>query len=726
MLQEHRLCGSRCFLMAVAAVAVALAVAGPAQGQTADLDKIDSAIKQIPADAAFFNTMLRNREQIEAIGKSKAWARLMALPAVQDLRKMADSELGKPGSPLAQFRAFFEQPENRQLLEVLGDMVSHEVYIYGGENFADFMALLADINGAVQFGPLQAILTEGPAAANRPDTQIIAVLQALDANRERLKPPDLIIGFKLTKPDAAEAQLKRLEELLQGVLAQTPQLKGRLKREKVAGGEFLTFTLDGSMVPWQEIPFKRFEEKPGQFDALQKSLRQMKLTISFGIRDGYLLLSIGESNKQLTRLGQGKRLIDRPEFKPLGKFAKERLTSISYTSQAFNAKIATGKEDIDGLVEFAKGALTKANLTADQRKRIDKDLDDLATGLKSGITEPGASLGFAFLTKRGQESYSYALDSAARAGTVKPLTLLNHVGGSPILACVGRGMPTPEQYKGFIKWVKKAYGYVEEFALPHMPPGERDKYEQIMKIAQPFLARADKVTAEMLLPALADGQIAFVLDAKLTSKQWHPAMPAGNKPLPILEPAFVFGVSDAPLLEKAFGEYRGITNEFLTQLNKLAPNEVPQLQIPPPQSRKAKAGTLYFYPLPAQLGLDKRIIPTAGVAPSVASLTISHEHAERLLTRTPLKVDGGPLAKTDRPLLSAVYFDWAGFVDALTPWVDYGFDQAGKSGQDLDSIAKQVRTVAEVLKCLRTVTSVTYIEGNAVVTHSEVVIRDVE
>ena len=41
------------------------------------------SLKWIPADASNYSSMLRNREQIEIIGKSKAWARLNSLPVVQ-------------------------------------------------------------------------------------------------------------------------------------------------------------------------------------------------------------------------------------------------------------------------------------------------------------------------------------------------------------------------------------------------------------------------------------------------------------------------------------------------------------------------------------------------------------------------------------------------------------------------------------------------------------------
>ena len=48
---------------------------------------------------------------------------------------------------------------------------------------------------------------------------------------------------------------------------------------------------------------------------------------------------------------------------------------------------------------------------------------------------------------------------------------------------------------------------------------------------------------------------------------------------------------DAALLRKALGEYRSTLNELYAKLHEVVP-EVPDFQIPEPESRKAKADTL--------------------------------------------------------------------------------------------------------------------------------------
>ena len=144
-----------------------------------------------------------------------------------------------------------------------------------------------------------------------------------------------------------------------------------------------------------------------------------------------------------------------------------------------------------------------------------------------------------------------------------------------------------------VKWLKVGNGYLEEFVVPNLKGEEKEKFEKFSKAMQPLLKRLDEATGKMLLPALADGQVAFVLDAKLTSKQWIQQMPKSDKPLPMLEPAVVAGVSDAALLEKAIGEYRAIVNEFIAKLRELEPKaDIPDFKIPEPDIRKVAAGKI--------------------------------------------------------------------------------------------------------------------------------------
>ena len=136
--------------------------------------------------------------------------------------------------------------------------------------------------------------------------------------------------------------------------------------------------------------------------------------------------------------------------------------------------------------------------------------------------------------------------------------------------------------------------------------------------------------------------------------------------------------------------------------------------------------------LPEDWRVDKQIIPNMAVGAHVAAVSISSHHSRRLLEPAPLEVGGvleGPRAGREA---CAAWIDWAGVVETAAPWVDYFIDQyQPDSDQGPPSIPKaliqtQVRTVADVLKALRSVTNETYFEDGVMVNHGLAEFRDLE
>ena len=725
MVSVHSRAPGRCLAAFLGGLALAVFSVPPARA--ADLDRLDTALKIIPADAAYFTTALRMKEQFDAVAKSRAWAKIWVMPSVQMAWKMIEKEYQR--GQLAPLRDFFAKDENKELLDLLVDAGSHELFVYGSDSWVGFLELVQRVVSAVQFEPIKAQITGNAGGREENELQAIAALRVLAQNPALLKVPDLVLGAKLTDAKRAEKQLDRLAALLELVTAQVPELKGRYKRVKINDGSFLTMAFDGSMVPWDDIPLKKLEDKPGEFAPLVRDLKAMKLTVSIGVQHGYLMIGIGATSEQLVRIGaRGPSLGSRPEFKPLAKFADRKITSISYVSKDLMTRVG-GSQDFDALVDLAKVGLPKSNLPDEQQKRILKDITDLSKELKAAVPEMGAWVYFCFVTERGFESYSHNYGKNKDSDGSKPLTLLSHVGGNPILAVVGRIKVTGESYATFVKWTKIVYGHVDEIARANLAGDDKDQYVKVTEKLLPLFKRLDETTGKQLIPALADGQGAFVIDGKWSSKQWHKAL-ATPIALPLPEFGIVLGVSDPDKLRKAMTDYREIANDMIGAVRSLAAaaGAIGDFRIPAPQSGKRASGTLYFYTLPDEAELDRRVVPTAGLSDRVATLTLSHAHAERLLTPTPLKVDGGPLADLRKPLAGALYFNWPALVDTLTPWAEFGataiLDSKDVPKDAHAEILGQVRTVLEVLKVYRGTTSATYLEDGVTVTHYETVIKD--
>ncbi len=569
-----------------------------------------------------------------------------------------------------------------------------------------------------------------------------AFLETLNDNLDRVVVPDMVVGFKISDTNRADQQVRRLETLVNVVigLLTINEFKDRFGRVKVGDGEFIEMRLDGKLVPWEEFPFADFEENPGDFEPLKQKLRSLTMTIDLGIKDGYLLFSIGDTNEHVAKLGKTDLLINRPELKPLGEHLSKRLVEIGYTSKEFNALITGTKDDLDGLVDLAEEMLPYAELPDELEKRILEDARALAADLKPFVPEPGGSLSFSYLTPQGYEGFAYDWTQNLMLDDSKPLSLARHTGGSPLLAFVGRSKQSPQDYDLLVKWIKKGFGYFEEFGLPQMNDAEREQFKYVMDFAVPQLKRIDHATRTMLIPALADGQAGLILDADITSKRWHNEMPPAAEALPMIELALVFGVSDADLLKKAMNEYLSVAQAVADKLKEVNPGSLPAgYRVPDPKTREVSGGTVYSYELPTDAGLDPQIQPAAGLSKSVAVISLSPKQAERILEQSPLQSE---LIASRKNLGSALVFDFAGLVDAVRPWVEYGFKYyaVGVSpGEDVTVklrelennpqvkfVLDDIRTGAEILKCFRGSTSITYLEDGVTVTRSLTRIEDLK
>ena len=288
--------------------------------RAAGLDDLQTSLKLIPADAAFYSSMLRNKEQVDIVAKSRAWAKIWSMPSVQQGWKYLEGEYKGAGGSLAAVRQALEAEDNKELVALLGDMASHEIFVYGDNSWIGFFDLYQDAYSTMQFQPVTAQL-EGK-TGNRSETELQerAVFSVLAKNLDHVKIPNLVIGFKLSNTKRAENQIKRLEVLAEALSGALPKLKGRVKREKVGDASFLTLTIDGSQVPWNSIPWNKLEDNPGEFKALRAKLKAMTLTVSLGVHHGYLMLGIGATNDFLARLGgKGPRLDQQAGIQTVGQ-----------------------------------------------------------------------------------------------------------------------------------------------------------------------------------------------------------------------------------------------------------------------------------------------------------------------------------------------------------------------------------------------------------------------
>lgn len=706
--------------------------AAPKQGNSLDW---------VPADASFYTVGFRYGEQIDLLLKSNAWKAFSNMGSVQLGWSQAKGFLAQPGGPIDEYQKFMLDPDNQGLDTLIKELFATEVFMIGDKQFAPTLDMLKTAyNGIFQAGIVAGFSAEIKGERNdpSPEQMMAAFFYILNERLDDVVIPNTLIGFKIKSTDIAEKQLQRLELLITRMLAGAPPLVERFKREKIAGGTFLSMTIEGDLIPWDDIPWADIESEAGQFDKLRNKLRQLKLNVSLGVKDGYLLLSIGNTNQYLAKLGTGPLLLDTPECKPLLAHLGPDLWSVGYQSRAIRVPMSgLSKEAVQGYSDVLYAMLLEVELPDDLKARLEKDLKSLTSDIKGLVPELGAALNWTKHVPQGLESWSYDWNENLYMDSSKPLDILKHVGGSPLLVISGRGKYRPEDYDIVAKWAKTGYSYFEQFALPQIPAKDRPEVEKVLERVLPMLKKFDEIVRTQLLPAGKDGQSAFVIDRKIESKHWIGPMPPSDTPLPFFEIAIVSGISDSDKLKAGVVAVRGIVDDVVKLVKELNPGEIPdEFKIPDPRSRPLGEGTVWWYDIPAQvqdqLALDKQILPHWGMVKSVAVVGTSPRQTALIFSGAPFAANSYLREAVEKPLSNLTYAQIGNVLDTFVPWIEYGFNLAMQETKDtttriiMSSAQSDIKTTLRVLGCLKTYSSFTRTEGTATVTQSLLEIEDLK
>ncbi|MBX7105004.1 MAG: hypothetical protein K1X57_13040 [Gemmataceae bacterium] len=706
----------RCTLRCVAALLM-LATTAPAQTPT-------GSVTQVPADALFYASGLRLGEQIDAFLKSNAYARLRALPAAKFAHEKMMQQAQRPGSELSHVMQFLQAPENAELMATVHDMFRNEMFVYGGEDSVRWMRLA----GEMTFTSRLDRFIQRARNSQNPDGAIRNLLNTLKDNLNDIVMPDVTIGFRITNPAAAKNQLTRLETHLKEHLEKAPkELQGRMKRTKIGEADALVMTLDGTMVPWDRVNLEQYEDEKGDYKSLGEKLRKLTLTVTLAVKGEYVLLSFGPDSGHINKFGAGEALASRAEFAPLKKHADKRICELSYVSKRMGELTGTTAKDIADTVKAAVDALNEAPISDELRKKIAADIEKVGKEWAGSITAPAASMGLAFITPQGTEGFQYTY----RATSAAPLTILDRVGGNPIVAVAGRTGDATPRYQALVRWIKVFYAHGLAVAKEMTDDNQYQQIQASLAMSNPFWQRFDEVTGTQLLPSLADGQQAIVLDGQWKSKQWAPNLDQKGAELPMLEFGLLMSVSDSAKLVEAFQGYRKFVNDLLGIARGFgAP--IPEEPWPKPKTTEAGSATAFYWPIP-DMGQDSSIVPNLAVSKNLLTVTFSTAHAARLHGSKPLAADVAGLAN-GQGVVEASWVDFAGLVRLARPWAEAFMVPAmmadarpdGPPGLRPADVAPQVATVFEVLGCIKNFTSATYAEAGATVTHHKTVVEDLK
>ncbi len=749
-------------VVAAVAVAVLLATSAPAGEQAGG----PMGVAIVPHDAAFLSSSLRLRQQYNAIVGSNAFKAIMGLPAVKRALESYEEQRTTPGSAFSTFEAFVDLTENQDAVELLTDMVATDTFLYGEPSCVSFWKLVRKVMEAQQRAGIAAgredmVVEEVPgdddngggeldleAFSTDVNTrrQARVVLETLAENLDLLVVPDVVWGFKTTKREVALEQLGRLETVATSLLQGDPDLAKSVSRRKLAGGELLTFTLDGSRVPWADVE-RELAAAAGDDQRAEQvfdRLRDLDLVLAIGVVGDWVIVSLGDSAGHIDKLavpGSGRKgLLDLPVFAPLRNDAGRPLTAVSYVSEAFAEALADPASGLESMVTALDGLESIDELPEGAVDDI-RGLAKRAAGeYGRRLPQPGPWMGYSFLTDQGYEGYAWNWSRNQPFDGDRRLDLLEHVGGAPLAVLATRIKSDQAAFDAAVEIAAAAWQLGLRHGRPAMDDDERKSFDAFAERLTPFAARLAATLRDKVVASLADGQIALVLDAKGRVAKPQRDLPASADPLPIVEPGIVLPVADPKLFKDGLNDLFGLADEFTQAVRELDPRTVPEnYRIPEPDRSKGDDGSVWSWAL-VNAGLDEQIRPAIGVGEDVVVLSLVPKQAGRLLAESGLET-GTQLTKFDEPLAGAAAVDVAGLIDAVRPWVVYltrygcvqqregevdprrELSAADETAEAKDAL-EHVVVILEALKSLRVAVAETSYREGALVTHWRNVIRD--
>jgi hypothetical protein len=760
-------------VLSVTALTAAHAGAAPPQ------PLVGSGVATVPADAAFFFSSLRLKEQYDSLVGSNAFAAIRDLPAVKRAFSSWEEQQEMPGSPVSMFLTFLELPENEQAVDLLTDMVSRDTFLYGEPSCVAFAKLLRALQQAQQAGAILdngglfefqelEMIEEGDVEAALGGPRIVpvarqiggldlglpvagsqaeALLDVLADNLDLIGVPDVVWGFRTTKKETGEFQVKRLEVLAKMLVEMNPDLAGALARKKVAGGELVTFTLDGGLIPWDDLAADMADELESS-EALDKVLdriRGLDVVVALGMVGDWVILSIGDSVDHLDKLilpeAKGEALIDTKPFAPLRADADKKLTKIWYVSAAMAEALAAKAEDLDPMIAaLTAGLAEEKDLAAEGKEQAEAWMNRARDQYATLLAEPAPWLAYSFMTKDGYEGYTWDWSRSLPLDGDRRLGLLEHGGGGPAAIAVTRFKSNPARAAALADLVADAWNLFVEHGVPAMADDDREKFEAFDENISPLGTKLGTILATKLVPAVGDGQVGLVLDARATTKQPQEALPAATEPLPLLEPAIVLPLADRQLFLDGLNDMFALGDELVDALRRIDESAVPPgYRIPEPEKSKLDGGTVWAFAIP-ETGLDEQVKPAIAVGEEVVAFTLVPGQAARILPRRKLETAAELSAFAD-PLAGAAAIDVPALVDAIEPWIvyltRYGCVQQRDGWVDPDEdlsaddeteeaaeALQHVKVVLEAARCLKAAVAETAAREDATVTHWRNLIRD--
>lgn len=728
----------------------------PLQG--ADL-RTDSIVGQLPIDTPFVAVSRLHSEQYEAIKSNPAVQKLIQLEVFQKQWKEGDKKKVRvkiQGDEALEieveadktkvevevdvetndFKEFLETlketPHGEEIVAFLKDAATHEVFVYGDSSWVTMPQSFQFVMNTMQrFSGSNPDLTDDEKAAKLLDKlKTLPIQQYLN-----IQLPNIVFGCQVEDAQRAQKLFGQLKETIEKQLENSDDETVQAYRDSfqvqmVDGVEYLTVKIPGSWIPFYLID--RSEMTRNQEALLEfflDGIRKRSFIMALGVRDHSVLLSLGGDIKHLNRPTGEKRLIDHPHMAKLLEMADQKVTSITYYSEGM-AQIGWKKDgNLKGYENWAQEIRNQSEESEGIAKVISdqaaEDVVEFGRDLQKFQSKPGAHLGYSLMTADGLDRVSYNWSEHPERDGSQPLTILDHVGGHPLLVVAGRKAYRPEVYEFRSKWLTRTWWYINKGVLAFYPEGanERFIYAAIQDQIRPHLIEFDRITRELFVPAFSDGQAALVIDAVDLREEPNELIKEDFPTYPYLpQVGLIWGISDREKLVEACDGYRKALNQLLVKASVMSPDDEEPIVIPKPTAEEVEGGTLYHQDLKKMIAEGENeipVLPVGVISDTLAAITSDKNFAMKVLESNKLDIDV-PETRLDQAMSCFSYVDLERFWSLLKPRLLEDVEQKVEAGEMNEERAEFARAFWDVVTQLKSVTSTTVHEDDVWIQRSHI------
>jgi len=628
-----------------------------------------TALAFAPQDVAFFSTNLNLRKAWDAFLGGNFVTRLRDLPYVQRLEGEVLTQWGNPEGQMRMLKDNLKNPNVKNLLELIVDMNSREIFYYGesdwNEAIGGLMGLYQDINSR----------SGDPIAMQ----EFLAELDGDYLND--VKVPTTVIGFRLSNEEIARTLLDALQGALQIGLQQVPELSPLAKqitRKDFKDGQCLSFTLSTSLIPMDKLDPNVKEMLGGLIEGLEGR----KLVLSFGVRAKTLLMSISEDVSPILTFDAGESLANHACMKVLLEDMPNDLRSISYVSKAWresqwDAAYGSYFQNLAGQFAAAVSSEDSEAVDVDEwQKEIMDDAAELDERISEFELEFDAALSWSFASEVGFEGMTYDYSENVFLENAKPMSIISHAGTKPLLMLAVKQQAQPLIGELMAELVERAPEHIRRFiTLAEQDEEQRDQALEILDRAWPLVEESFSIAMSDIVPALDEREGLFTISALWTTPELSLDLPPPDQPLPLPEISAAIKLRNRDQFLSGCKELYGVFDKVVELVREVQPDSIPDgYSVPRPQQEELAGATRFYYQEFSQGAFDG-FEPQVIVSNDTVVVGYSARQVLDLIQEKPLATRPAWLAP-EMPVASMSLFDMAGMVGAVSPWLKFGFQIA--------------------------------------------------